>query len=332
MIQHRTWRISFASGAGTAALALVLCAPVALPAPLNEAAVRPVAEQGMAQLMNGEPDAAIALFKQVEQGDPSSPLGYILEADALWWKIYYSTANLIDPDVFDVVTSYHTPYDAAFERLIQTAIQKSEANIHAKQDVARNNLYEGMSYALEARLQGLRAHDLATARAGKKMRSLLLTALQLDPKLTDAYAGIGLYNYFVDTLPAIVKMLRFLIGLPGGNRAFGIEQMQKAAQSGDFTRAEAKFYLAKDYTRRNEMQFSKALDLFQQLASEYPKNPLWQLMVGSCHMRLGQARQGESLYRQALDQSANGKSFADQAVHSQVVQALRRLHPQERIR
>ncbi|MGH9354012.1 MAG: tetratricopeptide repeat protein, partial [Terriglobia bacterium] len=302
-----------------AALALAMFAPVALSAPLSEAEVQPVAEQGMTRLMNGEPDAAIALFKQVEKDDPSSPLGCVLEADAIWWKIYYSTADLIDPDVFDVVTSYQTPYDAAFERVIQTAIQKSEANIHARRDVARNDLYEGMSYALEARLQGLRARDMATARAGKKMRSLLLTALQLDPNLTDAYAGTGLYNYFVDTLPAIVKMLRFLIGLPGGNRALGIEQMQKAAQSGDFTRAEAKFYLAKDYTRRNEMQFSKALDLFQQLASEYPKNPFWQLMVASCQMRLGQTRQGEALYRQVLSQTANGRSLADQSVHSQVV-------------
>ncbi|MGH9345282.1 MAG: tetratricopeptide repeat protein, partial [Terriglobia bacterium] len=319
MIQQRRWQNAFTSSVSMAALALVVSAPAAFPAISGEAAVRPVAEQGMAQLMNGEPDAAITLFKQVEKDAPSSPLGYVLEADAVWWKIYYSTANLIDPDVFDVVTSYKTPYDATFERLLQTAIQKSEANIHAKQDVARNYLYEGMSYALEARLQGLRAHDLATARAGKKMHTLLLTALQLDPNLTDAYAGTGLYNYFVDTLPTIVKMLRFLIGLPGGNRTLGIEQMQKAAQTGDFTRAEAKFYLAKDYTRHNEMQFSKALDLFQQLASEYPKNPFWQMMVASCQMRLGQTRQGEALYRQVLSQTANGRSLADQSVHSQVV-------------
>ncbi|HEV2498008.1 MAG TPA: hypothetical protein VGY31_00320 [Terriglobia bacterium] len=283
----------------------------------------------MSRLMNGEPDAAIGLFRQAENDDPSSPLGYVLEADAIWWKIYYSTANLIDPDVFDVVTSYHTPYDTAFEHSVETAIQKSEANIHAQRDVAHNDLYEGMSYALEARIEGLRAHDLATARAGKKMRPLLLAALQMNPNLTDAYAGVGLYNYFVDTLPSIVKMLRFLIGLPAGNRALGIEQMQKAAQSGDFTRAEAKFYLAKDYTRRNEMQFSKALNLFQQLASEYSRNPFWQMMVASCDMRLGQNQQGEALYRQVLSQTANGDSLAEKAVHRQVIEALRRLHPQE---
>ena len=300
-------------------------------APVNRTQARNLAHQGMNELMNGDVNAAIAAFQQVEVEDGDSPLGYVLEADAIWWKIYYSTANLVDPDVFDVVTSYHTPDDARFESVVATAIQKAKTNIHSGRNVARNNLYEGMAYALEARLAGLRARDLPAAKAGKKMRVLLLAALQLDPSLTDAYAGIGLYNYFVDTLPTIVKMLRFLIGLPGGNRALGLEQMAKAAASGEFTRAEAQFYLAKDYTRHNEMQFAKALDLFRQLAAEYPKNPFWKMMVASCHMRLGQDQQGEAIYRRVLAESAQEKTVAAVAVHSQVKQALERLHPGEKI-
>ncbi|MDE3179788.1 MAG: hypothetical protein KGM47_09020 [Acidobacteriota bacterium] len=286
---------------------------------------------GMNELMNGDIDAAISTFQRVQAEDSGSPLGYVLEGDAIWWKIYYSTANLVDPDVFDVVTSYHTPYDGRFNAVLETAIRKAEANIRARRNVARNSLYEGMAYALEARLAGLRARDLATARAGKKMRTLLFIALQLDPNLTDAYAGIGLYNYFVDTLPAIVKMLRFLIGLPGGNRELGLQQMAKAAASGEFTRGEAKFYLAKDYTRRNEMQFSKALDLFTQLAAEYPRNPFWKMMVASCYMRLGQDQKGEEAYRRVLRESANEKTFAAGPVYKQVKEALERLHPGQKI-
>lgn len=302
--------------------AFVSAAP---PAALTSA--HETAQRGMNELMEGDVAAALATFQQVEQEDTSSPLGYVLEADALWWNIYYSTANLVDPDVFDVVTSYHTPYDARFEEAIHTAIRKAQANIQSHRNVARNYLYEGMSYALDARLAGLRARDLPTARAGKKMRELLLTALQLDPNLTDAYAGLGLYNYFVDTLPTIVKMLRFLIGLPGGNRELGLRQMEKAAASGEFTRAEAKFYLAKDYTRRNEMQFSKALGLFQQLAASYPQNPFWKMMVASCHIRLGQKSEGDAMYRTVLAESGRENTAAAKAVHAQVKEALERLHP-----
>lgn len=328
MIQRQKRRRGFAAGL-TFALALTF-SPAVFSATPAETQAHAAAEQGMTLLMNGKPDAAIERFQAAVKDDPSSPLGDVLRADALWWKIYYSTANLIDPDVFDVVTAYHTPWDAAFEREVDIAIRKSQANVKARRQVARNDLYEGMAYALEARLAGLRAHDLATARAGKKMRPLLLAALQLDPTLTDAYAGTGLYNYYVDTLPSIVKMLRFFIGLPAGNRALGIEQMEKAAQHGDFTRAEAKFYLAKDYTRRNELQFGKALGLFEQLANEYPENPFWRMMIASCEMRMGKTAEGEALYRSVFQQTADGGSGAEKAVHNQVAEALRRLHPQER--
>ncbi len=280
--------------------------------------------------MNGRLDEALSTFQQVEREDPSSPLGYVLEADATWWEIYYTTANLVDPDVFDVVHSTSTSYDSHFEYLVRESIAKSEARIEARQDVARSNLYEGMAYALQARLDGLRARDLPTARAGKKMRELLLAALERDPNLTDAYAGIGLYNYFVDTLPTIVKMLRFLIGLPGGNRETGLSQLQKAAEQGDFTRAEAKFYLAKDYTRHNEMQFKKSLQLFQELEQNFPGNPFWKLMVASVQMRLGQRRDGESLYRQILAETVQAHNVPGTVVHQQVLEALERLHPDEK--
>jgi tetratricopeptide (TPR) repeat protein len=286
-----------------------------------------LAQQGVYQMMDGKLRGSIADFQQIEREDPQSPLGYLLEADATWWKIYYSTANLIDPDVFDVVSSETTPYDGQFESLVRTSIRKAKNRIHAKQNLARSYLYEGMAYALEGRLDGLRAKDLPTARAGKKMRSLLLTAATLDPHLTDAYAGLGIYNYFVATLPAIVRMLRFLVGLPGGSREEGIQQLYEAAEHGDLVRAEAKFYLAKDFTRRNELQFSRSLDLFQQLAQEFPDNPFWKLMVASVHMRLDQRSLGEGMYRQILAQTGGGNSIAAKAVHRQVAEALELLHP-----
>jgi tetratricopeptide (TPR) repeat protein len=314
-----------------AANSIALAHTFAVPeTPILEQHAETLAHQGVHQMMDGDLRGAITTFRQIEKEDPSSPLGYLLEADATWWKIYYSTANLIDPDVFDVVSSDTTPYDGEFENLVRTTTDKAQERIREKQDIARSYLYEGMAYALEGRLAGLRAKDLATARAGKKMHSLLLTAITLDPHLTDAYAGLGLYNYFVATLPAIVRVLRFFIGLPGGNREEGIQQLYNAAEHGTLVRAEAKFYLAKDFTRKGEMQFSKSLELFQQLAQEFPDNPFWKLMVASVYMRLGQRKVGETMYRQVLAQTAAGDSILSKAVHRQVAEALDRLHPGEK--
>jgi tetratricopeptide (TPR) repeat protein len=284
------------------------------------------AREGMRRLMNGDIDGALHRFQELQEEDPSSPLGYLFEADAYWWKIYLTTGNLIDPDVFDVVSKSTSPYDPIFESQVQQAISRADARVRARQDKARSLLEEGMAYGLLARFYGLRDNDLPTARAGKKMRSLLLQALKLDPNLTDAYLGIGIYNYFVDTLPTIIKLLKFLILLPGGDRELGLQQLETAARKGDLTRGEAMFYLAKDFSRTNERQYSKSLALFQELAAEYPDHQLWKLVEGSLLIRLGRTQEGVALYREVEANTSALSTEAGKSIHAQVEKALARMH------
>lgn len=298
---------------------------------LGDAEARALGRHGLDLMMDGNLDRAIEIFRDIQKNDPQSPLGYLLEADAVWWRIYYATANLTDPDVFAATDLPSTPYDAHFKDLVNATISKSEARIRAQQDVARNYLYQGMTYALRARLEGLRDRDLPTARAGKKMRSLLLKSLELDPNLTDAYLGVGIYNYFVDTLSAIVKILSFFIGLPGGNRVRGLQQLQMAAEKGDLARAEAKFYLAKDYSRPNERQYARSLELFQQLANEYPHNPLWPMLIGSLHCRMGNIQECETRYREVYRMTAGHNTEVSQALRHAARDALQRRHPEEKL-
>jgi tetratricopeptide (TPR) repeat protein len=311
---------------------LLFCLAAAHPAPAasgsaNDEDDRRFALRGLAMMMDGDLDGAAEVFRQVEQKDPESPLGFVLEANTTWWKIYYYSANLIDPDVFDVANMEATPYDFHFDDLDNVAIRKAEERIRKQEELARSHLYEGYAYALRARMEGLHDRDLATARAGKKMRTHLLLALQLDPRLTDAYLGIGIYNYFVDTLPGIVKFLSIFIMLPGGSRTEGLHQLQLCAENGEFGRPEAKFYLAKDYTRSSEKQFAKSLRLFSELQQEFPHNPLWPMLVGSLEFRLGNPQKGEERYREVYQRTAGKNSDVDKAVHRNASQALERLHP-----
>jgi tetratricopeptide (TPR) repeat protein len=295
----------------------------------EDEATRAAGRRGIDLVMDGDLDGAIEAFRDIQKKDPQSPVGYLLEADAVWWKIYYATANLVDPDVFAATDLPSTPHDAHFGDLLGITNAKSDARIRADQEVARNYLYQGMAYALRARLEGLRDRDLPTARAGKKMRTLLLKALELDPSLTDAYLGVGIYNYFVDTLSAIVKILRFFIGLPGGSRIEGLKQMQLASEKGDLTRAEAKFYLAKDFSRQNERQFDRSLQLFRELAHEYPNNRLWPMLISSLQCRMGHDQECDAGYREVYSKTAEKKGEVDQALRRASRQALLRRHPQE---
>jgi tetratricopeptide (TPR) repeat protein len=295
----------------------------------NDSELRALGRQGLDLVMDGDLDGAIRISRDIQARDSQSPLGYLLEADATWWRIYYSTANLVDPDVFVAPDLPTTPYDSHFKDLINATISKSETRIRAQQDVARSYLYQGMAYGLRARLEALRDRDLPTARAGKKMRALLLKALQLDPSLTDAYLGVGIYNYFVDTLSTIVKILSWFIGLPGGSRVQGLQQLQLAAEKGELARGEAKLYLAKDYSRANERQYARALELFQELAREYPHNLLWPVLMGSLHCRMGHIQECEVLYWQVYRRTAGEESEVNQALRRAARNAIQRRHPNE---
>jgi tetratricopeptide (TPR) repeat protein len=290
----------------------------------DEVGNQEIAVRGMNKLMDGDFDAAMEIFRQIQKSDPESPLGYLLEADANWWKIYLIEANLIDPDVFEALSEAATPYDDDFRRLDELAIRKAEARILAHQDEARSYFYEGLGYALRARLEALRDHALGAAHAGKKLRNLSLAALKLDPNLNDAYFGVGLYNYFEDTLPTYVKMLRFLILLPGGDRLVGLRQIQQAMEKGQLVTAEARFQLAKNYCRSTDRQYARSLELLRQMQQQYPHNPLWKLLAGSVELRMGQVKPGETLYRQVIDETAPPSSEIWKPLHRQAERALAR--------
>jgi len=302
----------------------------ARPGQSNDGDDRSFAARGVTLMMDGDLDGAIGVFQQVQRKHPQSPVGFVLEADAIWWKIYYYSADLIDPDVFDVATMKVTPYDARFDDVDEVAIFKAEARIRARQDLARSYLYAGFAHALRARLEGLRDRDLATAWAGKRMRAALLRALAHDPSLTDAYLGIGIYNYFVDTLSPIVKLLSLFINLPRGSRTEGLEQLQLCAEKGELAGAEARFYLAKDYSRSHEREYEKSQRLFQELQQEFPHNALWPMLIGTLDFRLGNPQRGEEIYRQVYERTAGKSSDVDVAVHRAASRALGRLQPEQK--
>ena len=224
----------------------VLLGYCAWPAPARAAGLDlpPAAERGLQLLYSGQPEAALAEFRKIEAAQPDHPLGYLLEAEQRWWQIYCEACE-IKWNMVDAWYRPKLPADDAYLALTDKGASLAEARI-AQADSAEMRFYAGMAYALRARLFGLREERRATARAGVRAREHFLRALQLDPEMTDAYTGIGLYNYYVDTLSAVAKILRFFMGIPGGDKEEGIRQLQIAAQNGTVTRVGARFYLAKE--------------------------------------------------------------------------------------
>jgi len=262
-------------------------APAAAHAPANEAeSIRlpPGARRGMDIMYGGDPDAAIIAFRHLQQRDPANPLGYILEAEARWWKIYCASSRV----KWGMVNAWKRglqPGDSEYLALLDREIDLSNGAI-AQHDSAEMHLYAGIGLAMKAQLYGLQGDNHATAHSAVASRRELLRTLRMNPNLADAYTGLGLYNYYVDTLGPIVKMLRWMMGIPGGNRELGIQQLKRGMEDGQLTVVDARFYLAINL-RTYDHDYQRALTIAQPLVSRYPENPIFLLLVGNIQQELG---------------------------------------------
>jgi tetratricopeptide (TPR) repeat protein len=276
-----------------ASIFLFLLAIAAAPVAAKKLNAPPEAREGLRAMYAGDTARAIVLFRKVQQSQPDSPLGYLLEVNALWWRMYCAACE-IKWNTIDAFKREKLPEDDHYFELADKAIALGDAQL-AKSPSAEMNLYVGMGYALKARLYGLRMEAKPVARAGVKAREYLLRASQMDPELGDAYTGLGLYNYFVDALSWWAKMLRFFMGIPGGTKKEGMRLLERALRDGDMSVGEARFYYAKNL-RNYDLNYTRAVELLTPLVEEYPTNPVFQLVLGDMHAKLGHHAQAAKYF------------------------------------
>jgi tetratricopeptide (TPR) repeat protein len=286
-----------------AAAALLL----AVPAQAGKLNLPAEATEGLRILYNGNPDAALPLFQKIQREQPDQPLGFLLEAEARWWKIYCQSLE-IKWNLIDAWRHSRSVEDDEYLSLAEKTTQLAEAQL-AKNESPQMHFYAGMGLMLRARLLGLRDDRRGTARAGVKAREHFLRATALDPDLADAYAGLGLYNYYVDTLSGFAKILRFFMGIPGGSKHVGMQQLERAMKDGELTGVEARFYLGKNL-RNYDQQYERAAEVLAPLAEQYPQNPLFPLLIGDMNAKLNRKEKAAAAFHAAENLSARDPGCA----------------------
>jgi tetratricopeptide (TPR) repeat protein len=286
----------------------------------SELDLPPEATKAIDLIYLGKPEEAVALARKLEAARPDHPLGYLIEADVLWWNIYCKWSerkyNTID------AWSHSRPADAddaADLALADKVSRVAEAGI-AQLDTAEMELYAGLGYASRARLLALRYEKMPVARAGVEARKHLLRCLELDPQMADAYLGLGLYNYYVDTLSAMAKILRFFMGIPGGDKRVGLRQLEIASTKGELTQVEARFNVAKSL-RNYDFDYARAEKAAAPLIAEYPQNCIFLLLAGDIEQKLGHTEEAATKFRAAAAASWGDAVCAERA-HELAAKAL----------
>jgi hypothetical protein len=263
-------------------------------------------------IYSGRSDLAIAGARQLQQESPNEPLGFLLEAEALSWKIWCSSAEY----KYGMTMQRHREKQAGDQQYFDLASRMlaiSEARLKG-QESAEMYFYAGMAEALAARIYGLRSESRNAAHAGVKAREYFLRAIALDASLADADMGLGLYDYYVDTLSTTARVLRFFMGIPGGSKEDGIRRLEHAMRDGQLTLASSRYYLAINL-HNYDQRYEQALQVITPLVEQYPQNPVFLLAQGDLYGKLGRNAQALAAYHAAASAAAN---LPDAACHKKI--------------
>ncbi len=188
----------------------------------------------------------------------------LLDAVSVWWQIQLDPASLA--------------HDAQFESRVDAAIASAEVWTRQEPNRAEAWFYLGGAYGARAQWKVLRRERLGAARDGKRIKEALERALVLDPRLQEAFFGIGLYHYYADVAPAAAKMLRWLLLLPGGDKTEGMQEMMRAREHAELFGDEADYQLHVIYLWY-EKQPQRALALLSSLRDRHRRNPLFPQLI-----------------------------------------------------
>lgn len=192
----------------------------------------------------------------------------VLDAVSVWWQIALEPAS-------------HR-HDARFTQAVENAIAVTEAWTEREPRRAEAWFAHGAAYGARAQWRVERRERVAAARDGKHIKNALEQALTLDPTLHDAKFGLGMYRYYADVAPAALRMLRWFLLLPGGDREAGLRQMIEARDRGTIIRGEADYQLHLIYLWYEDRPHD-ALALMRSLEQRHPDNPLFPLLEARIH-------------------------------------------------
>ena len=249
--------------------------------------------QALELVYSGFTETAIQKLGSLAAASPDDPTGWYLEALALCWKIEEQPSS--------------TALDPLLHAKLDHAISVAEARLRADPRDLRALLARAGAHGVRCRLHLFRWERWAAARAAARMRSELLEVRELDPASKDVVFGLGLYEYFAGALPGAVKLLRFLTGLPGGDRERGLRLIEGAGQGTLFHSTEVQVQLFEIYADF-EGDPDRALVELRDLRSRYPDAPLWGLKLTELLCRMGLYGESAAVAREVLDESWRGHS------------------------
>jgi hypothetical protein len=204
--------------------------------------------------------------------------------------------------------------EAGFERDADAFIAAAAARYSQSRDDTEALFYLAQAHMLRGAFRASSDKGMwGAARDAARSKSYAEQYLKVHPEHGDAYFSIGLYNYYVGIAPTFLKVLRVLLFLPGGDRATGLRQIERAAKSGQLFAPMAEAILGSIYGGL-EGRLSDGIAIGERLTAQFPGNALMRISLAQlyAHPTIEDYTRAELQYRAILDR-ATSSSLQDQS-------------------
>jgi tetratricopeptide (TPR) repeat protein len=230
-------------------------------------------EVGMRANLEGRYSAAEAVWAELRllaPGDPSAALG---EIETAWWRLILNEGAVQN--------------DVTILRAAEEAIRLADERLAREPRDARALYQKGSALLHRARLNGIRRHYIKAGREGEKGRALIEQSVEIDPKEKDRLYSLGLYAYYTDAVPELLKWIDWLWFIPKGDRDQGLHYLKEVHRAGGLHATDAAFILMNIHTYHGPTDLPAALETGRDLHARFPDNVLFHSELVEVLLKIG---------------------------------------------
>lgn len=243
------------------------------------------ARAGLAMLHQGRFSMAAAAFADLSKQRPADPEGPVFESLVAWWRLIERPKDKAQHELFDA--------------RLDEGVKRAEALLGGG-DAQRGKLFAGTALMLSAQSHAWEKSYFAAGSAARRGHKYLEEALAADPDLVDAWFALGAYKYFAAKMPWLVKALRFLVAIPGGDAEQGLRGLRSVAEKGAYFRTESQLLLSFIYSSDDEDDFRQSLDYIARARAAEPGSPLLAAAEARLHFLIGHLSSAEKTARESV--------------------------------
>jgi tetratricopeptide (TPR) repeat protein len=199
----------------------------------------------------------------------------------------------------------------SFEVKALDSIKKAEEYLKAHPNDPDALFILGASHGMFGRLAIVQRRWLQAFGHGRASMKFVRRAVKLEPELYDAIHGLGMFDYYVATIPKFAGWLTKIV--LGGDRERGLKQIRLAAEKGRYAKVTAQMILVEIYLEDPFGAYDpkEGLRLMREVHAQYPGSAMLDSAFISA---LYESKELPEAVREAREYLARVKSGREEAL------------------